>query len=165
MDIAVTDANIFIDLIYLDLHHILPKIDLKIYTTHEVLGELYDEQQEALQLLISAGDLIVYNFSGDERDALEIFFISRKISPVDHSVIFLAEKMGATLLTGDEPVRKTCLERNLKAHGILWLFDLFFDNQLLTPISCAENLEKLMKKNSRLPRMECHSRLDRWKNN
>ena len=37
MKVAVTDANIFIDLIFLDLIDHLFKLDVELYTTHEVV--------------------------------------------------------------------------------------------------------------------------------
>ena len=50
MKLAVTDANIFIDLIQLGLLDLLFKVDLQIYTTHEVVQELNSTQQLELTL-------------------------------------------------------------------------------------------------------------------
>ncbi|NCU05114.1 MAG: hypothetical protein GXC73_14130, partial [Chitinophagaceae bacterium] len=52
MKIAITDANIFIDLIRLQMLHFLFKIELEITTTLEVFEELHEWQQKELQQFI-----------------------------------------------------------------------------------------------------------------
>jgi len=52
MKIAVTDANIFIDLIKLQLLGHLFNIDLEIYTTREVIDQLNDAQYEKVEPLV-----------------------------------------------------------------------------------------------------------------
>jgi hypothetical protein len=45
MKIAVTDANIFIDLIEIDIFHFLFDLGLEIHTTKAVYDQLIPEQQ------------------------------------------------------------------------------------------------------------------------
>lgn len=59
--IAVTDANIFIDLYDLGLTKSFFNLELEVHTTSAVLYELYSEQQEILQAYQSVGRLSVHN--------------------------------------------------------------------------------------------------------
>lgn len=58
--IAVTDANIFIDLYNLGLTQSFFSLEFEIHTTSAVLFELYAEQQEILQAYQSVGRLEVH---------------------------------------------------------------------------------------------------------
>ena len=66
MKIAVTDANIFIDLLYMEMQLLLLKLELEIYTTQFVLDELEEEQITKLQQLANEKTLIVYPFTDEE---------------------------------------------------------------------------------------------------
>ena len=70
MILAVTDANIFIDLYELDLLPLLFELDLTLYTTKEVLLEGDENQRLQLQLFINNRKLTIYTIS--EIDVLEI---------------------------------------------------------------------------------------------
>jgi len=59
MKVAITDANIFIDIIYLDFLEHLFSIDIEIYTTNTVLCELNLNQKSLLSKYILAGKLNV----------------------------------------------------------------------------------------------------------
>lgn len=123
MTIAVTDANIFIDIIYLQIHHALFRLGLEIYTTQYVLDELDEEQLEQLKQLIFDKVLTVYHFGETELNELSKYIKKKSLSTADHSVLFVAEKLQSLVISGDAVVRRTCREMNLEVHGILWLMD------------------------------------------
>lgn len=60
MQIAVTDACIFIDLLDLKLADPFFKLDLEIHTTYEVWNELGEDQQEILNAYRSVERLTVH---------------------------------------------------------------------------------------------------------
>lgn len=62
MKLAVTDANIFIDLIKLQLTGFLFNIDLEIHTTQEIVDQLTETQAATLQPFVDAGLLKVTLF-------------------------------------------------------------------------------------------------------
>lgn len=163
MRIAVTDANIFIDVIYIEIHLLLPKIGLEIYTTQNVLDELDEDQIQLLKELIQNNLIVIYAFSKEEQDEFSNYFIKRGLSLADHSVIFLAEKIDATVLSGDSLVRTTCHERKLEVHGVLWLLDECIDKKHLSHHQAHEKLTVLMNYNKRLPVKECEARIHKWK--
>lgn len=71
LKIAVTDANIFIDLHDLGLTKSFFSLELEIHTTSAVFYELYSEQQEILQAYYSVGRLSIHNLQ--EQDFIEIY--------------------------------------------------------------------------------------------
>jgi predicted nucleic acid-binding protein len=156
MKIAVTDANIFIDILFLELHVYLPDLDLDIYTTRLVFGELEEDQIAKLE------GVIVYQFSDEEQVTLDEFQVKKGLSDADHSVIFLAELLAAMVISGDSLVRKTCQERKLEVHGILWLLDECIRKNHLTPEQAHLKLTQLMEVNNRLPKKDCDERLEIW---
>ncbi len=162
MKIAVTDANIFIDIIYLKIHPILFKIGLEIYTTQYVLDELDEEQLEELRQIINDKILMVYSFSNDELNELSKYFVKRSLSAADHSVLFIANKMKAMVISGDALVRKTCNDMKLEVHGILWLMDECINCNHFSYKQAHNKLSDLMIFNKRLPIKECETRLAKW---
>jgi hypothetical protein len=105
---------------------------------------------------------VIYAFSEDELEELADYFIKKGLSAADHSVLFIAGKMKAVVISGDALVRKTCLDMKLEVHGILWLLDEYINCQHLTYKQAHEKLAALMKYNKRLPIKECEERLAKW---
>ncbi len=66
IQLAVTDANIFIDLIILELIEHLFGLDIEIHTTREVFDQLTTRQKEILNAYHLSGELTVYEFSEQE---------------------------------------------------------------------------------------------------
>lgn len=162
MKLAVTDANIFIDLHHSQLTANLFSIDLTIYTTLEVFDELNGDQQLTLMRWAKTGEFIIHKFEITDLDALENFNMTRKLSFTDHTVIYLAEQLKSIVLSGDNKLKKACLKRNIKAHGILWVFDQFILKQLITRKHALEKLKALMQFNKWLPLDECNKRINDW---
>lgn len=157
MKIAITDANIFIDLLYINLHIHIGQLGFEIYTTRQVLEELDDEQKDSFT------DILLYHFNEQEIQELSNYSIKKGLSDADHSVLFIAERLSATVISGDALLRKTCQERNLKVHGILWIIDECIKNRYITESEAHGKLSSLMDYNKRLPYKDCIERLIKWK--
>ena len=163
MKIAVTDTNIFIDLIKTNLLINLFKIGVSITTTVEVVNELLEYQQAVLSPFIESGNLIVSNFSADDIRLIERWPIPRGLSVVDAGLFLFAKTGGNYLiLTNDQLLRNTCQHYHIEVHGMLWLMDLFFEKRLSTGLELCEALNLLMKGFHRLPVLECKNRLIKW---
>jgi hypothetical protein len=80
----------------------------------------------------------------------------------DCSVLFLALKLDAILLSGDKPLRKAGKEKKIEVHGTLWIFDQLVELKLLPPGIAAAKLEHLRGLDRFFPEAECHVRLKRW---
>lgn len=163
MRVTVTDANIFIDLIKLDLIVHLFAIELEIFTTAEVMEELNDRQVALLRQFEQNGLLTVKVLSDENRNAIALLKAQAGLSYTDRSVIVLSEALDALVLTGDGKVRKYCLSQRKEVRGIIWLFDCFLEFLCIDHTIAVEKMEGLMRINNRLPVEECLERIKKWK--
>ena len=164
MKVAVTDANIFIDLIFLDLIDHLFKLDVELYTTREVVEELNESQQKIVRHYQSNNRLGVLIIEEIELiSQLPKHIPINKLSFADLTVFHFATKMNVGILTGDSFLRKISEKQGLHVHGIIWVFDKMIELELISTINAASKLEDLLNFNKRLPVHECHIRIKKWK--
>lgn len=147
MQIAVTDACIFIDLLDLKITDQFFRLDLKIHTTYEVWDELNENQQEILKAYRSVEKLTVHILEPSDRDSLSAISYPRGLSPADISVLFVAEKINAMLLSSDGAVRKFAPKRSIKTHGLFWILDQLVEQKHLIPSNAASLLKFLFDNN------------------
>jgi hypothetical protein len=162
MKVAVTDANIFIDLIKLQLLGYLFSVDVEIHTTREVVDQLNAGQYEKVDSFIQAKVLKVYNFSSVELEEIIQMKTPKSLEFPDKTVIYLATKLSAEVLPGDGPLRKFCISNQLTVRGIIWLFDIFLKAELINHTVATEKMNFLLSFNDRLPKDECMNRLKQW---
>ncbi|MFZ5551877.1 MAG: hypothetical protein ACOZCO_02085 [Bacteroidota bacterium] len=155
MRIAITDANIFIDLFYLEAVKHLFFIRCEIITTDQVIAELEEEQAEKLYAFMHEGLLTVECITTADRQRMRELRSFRGLSESDLSVICLAERCDAIVLSGDDLVRKTCKKNQIEIHGILWCLHQFTENGRMEKTHACEMLIQLMKFNKRLPLPDC----------
>lgn len=147
MKLAVTDACIFIDLIELRLTSEFFKLPIEIHTSLDVYNELYPEQKEILKAYSSVGKLKIHNLtSSDKAEILKIKF-PKSLSANDRTVIYLAEKMEATVISSDKAVRNFAKNKSISYHGMLWIFDQIVEFDLIDPLVAIEKLQFLFSKN------------------
>lgn len=145
--IAVTDANIFIDLYDLGLTKSFFNLELEVHTTSAVLYELYSEQQEILQAYQSVGKLDVHNLQ--EQDFIEIYNENypKSLSEADKSVLHVANKINACVLSSDKTLRNCAKNKDIEYHGMIWIFDKFVETETLTPKEAKTKLNQLVASN------------------
>ena len=145
--IAVTDANIFIDLYYLGLTNSFFNLDLEIHTTSTVLYELYSDQQEILRAYQSVGRLEVHNLQ--EQDFIKIYSEAypKSLSETDKSVLYIANKINACVLSSDKALRNCAKNKDIEYHGMIWIFDKLVETSVLTPKEAASKLKQLVATN------------------
>ncbi len=160
--VAISDANIFIDLLAFDLIPFLFTIEFEIVTTQEVFNELIVEQQTALMPYISAERLTIMKLNGPHFTEISLLQTSKRLSFADHTVLYWAEKLPAMVLTGDKLLREACERQKLEVHGILWLFDRFLDAGLFDKYTARNLLTELMQFNPWLPKEACIKKLKEW---
>lgn len=160
MKIAITDANIFIDLIHIELQDELFAADLEIHTTISVFDELNDKQQKVLSEHIGQKQLRVH--STEPTNIPKEIQENRGLSPSDKSVFSLAIGLSAFILTGDGLLRKVSVAQKIEVHGIIWLLDRFLDMKLITKKKALSQLKQLVVYNKRLPTEDCEKRISDW---
>lgn len=165
--IVVSDTNIFIDLISVNLLDGFFSLPWEIHTTDMIIKELKDSNQKALvDAHRQRGCLKVSAFTGNEM--LELVQmrkqaqLSSNASIQDCSVWKLAKNLGCSLLTGDNRLRKVAQKDNVEVHGILYLFDKMLEHQVINHETAIARLQSLFSINSRLPKDEIDKRLELW---
>jgi predicted nucleic acid-binding protein len=163
MKLAITDANIFIDLFEIATIDLLFEINHEIQTTDRVLIELFSEHQDQLLIYSQKEKLILHRLKEEDAIRIKERNYHKGLSEADQSVLYIAEKYNAMVLTGDDLVRKKCHINKIEIHGILWLFDQFVEKKLLPKSKATVLLNALLLTNPRLPANACNDRLNKWK--
>lgn len=170
MKVAVTDANIFIDLLNLKLVSNFFELGVEAHTSLEVLDELFDHQREILMAYHGAKKLTIHNLSGEKLEEMQKYVNSNRLSDADKTVIYIAYKKKAMVLSSDGPARKIAKEKQLETHGLVWLFDELVKNKIVSPVVASEKIKELFETNKRYSqdkRMseELDKRFQKWKSN
>lgn len=123
LKVAVADACVFIDLHDLELTNSFFNLELEVHTTSSVLCELYFEQQQVLKAYQSVKKLTVHNLQ--EQDFLEIYSeeYPKSLSEADKSILHIANKISACVLSSDKILRNCAKNKNIEYHGMFWIFD------------------------------------------
>ncbi len=161
MQITISDANILIDLIQLDLLAVFFSLNFDFQTTDFIVNELYPTQQQALQPFRNSGKLKVNTFSPIEMAAISTLQRSN-LSFADCSGLYVAKKESAWLLTGDGNLRKTAETESITVKGILFILDAIVVANLLLPSEATNKLNELKNINNRLPAEACNQLLAKW---
>jgi len=164
MNVAITDANIFIDLHSLDILESIFSLDFEFHTTQEVIDELEDDQIEELTRISVAGHIEIHVLTPEELEELQNLDVSPGLSNTDRSIIICTQKVESMVLTGDMKLRHTLQESGIEVHGILWVFDEMISAEIITEENAANLLESLMEINTWLPFTVCRERIDSWRN-
>lgn len=161
---AVQDANIIFDLFNIDLLHAFFILEIKVFITDFIAGEINkSEQKEVIYKYISTGEIIVLNTTPEE--IIELIAIrnqTRGLSLSDCSILFHAQKNKAFILTGDNTLRKYAESNQIEVHGILWVLDELIREEQISEKKAYLKLTQLMETNLRLPKKECEKRLKKW---
>ena len=166
--IVVSDTNIFIDLISVNLLDGFFSLPWEIHITDMVMKELKDSNQKStVETFRQRGCLKVSVFNGEEM--MELIRMRKQASASsnasiqDCSVWKLAKNLGCPLLTGDNRLRKVVQKDDVEVHGILYLFDKMLEHQVINYETAITKLQSLFSINSRLPKDEIDKRLELWK--
>src|SRR5450759_235517 len=167
MKVAITDACIFIDLIVLRLTSQFFGLQIETHTSLDVYNELYPEQQELLKAYQSIGKLIIHNITQEERIQIQNIIFPRSLSDIDKSVIFLAKKHKAMILSSDKAVRNFAKARSIEYHGMLWILDCLIEVNLISRPDAINKIQKLISnnvvyRNNMELVSEITKRIDKW---
>lgn len=141
--IAITDANIFIDLYDLELINQFFSLDIEMHTTTTVLHELYSEQQQVLLAYKSVNKLTIHNI--EEQDFIDIYKENypKSLSETDKTVLHVANKISACVLTSDKTLRNCAKNKEIECHGMLWVFDKLTESNIMTKNDVVTKLKQL----------------------
>jgi predicted nucleic acid-binding protein len=167
--IAVKDANVFIDLESMGILDLWFQLGYQTITSSFVVVELEDGGHANSLASIQAGQVIEAVISSEEMEAFETLRVECEptgLSSADVSVLYLAIREDALLLSGDKSLRIQAKVRWVEIHGTLWIMDQLVDSGLLAKRVAAQRLEALLRRTGKerryLPIAECHARITRW---
>lgn len=151
-EIVIYDANIFIDVINMELQDVLSCADYLIHTTSLVANEIIRPEQKAA---LSKLKISVYRYDSlDQYKELSVFKESirpkRNLSFSDFSVLKLALDKSAPLFTTDAKLRRVAKVHGLEVHGSLGLVIELNRAKLLTRQEAVNAIIKLQNTNSRI---------------
>ena len=134
MKVAIKDANIIFDLYEMDLLDICLSLDFDFITSDFVNSEI---KTETLKLIINdykSKNLISIESLNAEQlsEALKIKLEQPGLSIPDCSVIILAQKHNAIILSGDRALRNKAKQSGIEYHGILWILDTLIECKRIT---------------------------------
>lgn len=167
MKIAITDACIFIDLIDLRFMSEFFGLPLEIHTSLDVYNELFPNQQDLLKAYQSTGKLIIHNLSHDDRIKILQEVFPRSLSENDKSVLFLAAKHDAMIISSDKAVRNFANTMAIEYHGMLWIFDELINANLISKEDAILKVNSLIStnpfyKNNMKLVAEIKKRIEKW---
>lgn len=158
------DANILIDCAEIDLLEFVFKLPIRFITSDLIWEEIQlAHQQTPLQQFVECGMLSVVSFTSDEVEMIiNLLQEQTGISLEDCSAMYLAQKEGAVLLTGDGKLRKICQSVGIQVHGTIWILDEIYANNLIDRNVACEKIRLLQSTNPRLPKAIVQERIRLW---
>ena len=147
MKLAITDVCIFIDLYDLQLTAQFFNLALEVHTSVDVLNELYDNQQQLLLAFQSVGKLTAHNIKEEDKKEILLTSYPRSLSESDKTVLYLASKLNATVLSSDKTVRTVAKNNAIEYHGMLWIFDQLVNSNLISKSEASIKLKQLIRSN------------------
>ena len=104
-----------------------------------------------------------------ERDFIEIHSekYSKSLSEADKSVLHIANKIDACILSSDKTLRNYAKNKIIECHGMIWIFDKLVETSILTKKEAANKLTQLVNinyvfQNNPILVEEIEKRLKKW---
>jgi hypothetical protein len=95
-------------------------------------------------VFISVNKLIIHNIQPDERLIISQTNFPLSLSEVDKTVLFLAKKFEAIVLSSDKAVRNYAKSKSIDYHGLLWVFDRLIAQEILSKEAAVAKLKELI---------------------
>ncbi len=147
MKIAITDACIFIDIYELQLTTEFFSLGLDIHTSFDVFMEVHEHQKELLKAFQTMGKFTIHNISQEERLEILKSNYPKSLSDNDKTVLYLAEKLEAIVISSDKTVRHCAKKKTIEYHGMLWIFDRLVEEGIISSEDATLKLKKLINSN------------------
>ncbi len=168
MKLAVTDACIFIDLYDLQLTAQFFSLNLEVHTSVDVLNELFENQQQMLAAFQSVGKLTAHIIREEDKLIILSTPYPKSLSDSDKTVLYLANKLDAIVLSSDKTVRNAAKNNGIDYHGMILIFDQLVSNNLISKTAASAKLQQLITsnlvfQNNKELVAEMNKRLAQWK--
>ncbi len=153
-EIFVKDACVFIDLFDIGLVDLFFQLNLTVVTTSLVQKEILEtEQQKKITSFIESGVLSIDD-SGETETIKNLRNEFKGLSIPDCSVLELALRKKAIILSSDGPLRKISVRNDLMVRGVIWVIERLNIQGLLNTQQCLSALDIYETSNARAPKKE-----------
>lgn len=165
MKVVGQDANIIIDLEVSGLLETWLELPTETHTTDFIVQQLVVGQHHEALSQVRRGAIVEHRSSAEDLEAIDqLFQISGSGPDInDCSVLYLAEKLDAILLTGDSALKKECRSRAVEVHGTIWILEKLVEECAVTRQEAAAKLERFLNLGRFLPRAVCWQRIEGWR--
>jgi predicted nucleic acid-binding protein len=159
MKVLITDANILIDLLKTETVGCFFKLKCEVHTTRAVFDECNEDQRRVLNKYSKSGRLSVYTLQVEDDSHVEsLLQLHPYLSFADCSVLHVADKLDAVLLTGDRKLKTVAQAGKVEVRGIFWVFDEMLKQKVIEKKEYSLKLAKLKDINRWLPEDEFKKR-------
>jgi predicted nucleic acid-binding protein len=156
-EIVIQDTCTLFDLVDLNLLAVFFQLDLVVFTTPQVISEVTDEKQwKEVSVFIESTRLEI-DGQGRYESILEIAGTNPGLSFADSTVVELALRKQATVLSSDGSLRKVSAAKGLDVHGMLWIIEQLCESNLLSGMDAIAKLNDYVRINQRAPKNEVES--------
>ena len=148
MQLLISDANIFIDLLEGDILELLFELPFE-FIAPDIL--YYEELEELHSHLLDMG-LKLGTLDETEMELVgHLANQYRDPSRSDCMALVLAQKESCPLLTGDRALRTAASQEGVPVNGTIWLIEQLLGHRLLTEDEAYLSLDKMEHSGRRLP--------------
>lgn len=160
--IVIKDACILFDLIDLKLLASFYNLNLLVMTTPQVLSEITDDTQMAeIDQYVQNGKLKVDHFDSLEA-IVGIVDNNPGLSFTDASVLELASRINATILSSDKSLRNESQRRGIVVRGMLWILEELYIQKIVELEVLLERLNQYPAINKRAPKTEIENLIKKY---
>lgn len=153
-EIVIKDSCLLFDLLELELIDAFFQMNFTVCTTQEVIDEVTDpDQRDIVEGYIGNGLLIIEK-SGNFEELTTFSNKYKGLSWTDCSVLELALRKRATVLTSDRLLKKISIDNGLSSNGLLWIISQLVDGKIIPEEKGIESLVSYSSFNKRAPSIE-----------
>ncbi|HYW35325.1 MAG TPA: hypothetical protein VE868_07960 [Balneolaceae bacterium] len=105
--------------------------------------ELDKEHREILEKWVESEQLTIIKIKEDFVQKTQNKRLSSSLSVADLSVWYIADENENILLTSDGTLRTMAKRHEIKTHGLLWIFDQLFREDILSPKELISKLQHI----------------------
>lgn len=149
--LVVQDACILLDLLDLQLLEAFFCLDLHVLTTQFVIDEIKRPDQRARVQFFIDKRVLEVDETEALMDVLKLKSSFKALSVADCSVLEVAIRLKATILSADGGLRKIAKRENCIIHGTIWILEELCRNNHLSKEATIEHLEQYAVINIRAP--------------
>lgn len=162
IEVVIKDACIFFDLIDLRLLSNFYQLPLTVITTPQVLAEITDDAQlNEINIYLESGQLQIDKF-GQRNTIDSIYESNSRLSFTDASILETALRRNAAVLSSDNSLRKESSRQGLTVHGLLWVLEELYKQDLIELDGLLSKLEEYPKINQWAPKTEIENLIKKY---